>query len=267
MIGIRTGLKKGAQVDSVQSLPWYNPGMDEVLISGIRERYLKTLDQIRETLQKSGREAGTVRLVVVTKSQPLEVVQAAIEAGATILGENYAEEALTKIAVVQDTGVEWHMIGHVQSRKSNLIPGNFSLLHSLDSIKLAGRLSRECMETNRELQVLLEVNVSGEESKFGFPGWDDGHWQELVPIFEQIIAFPGLKITGLMTMPPLFTDFTETRPFFQQLRRLQVFLKSNLPDAGWDELSMGTSSDYKTAIEEGATIVRVGQAILGPRPG
>ena len=119
--------------------------MDEILVSGIRNRYLKTLDQVSEASIKAGRKAGTVRLVVVTKSQPLEVVRATIEAGATTLGENYVEEALIKIEEVKNFSVEWHMIGHVQSRKSNLIPGKFTLLHSLDSLKLAGRLNRVCM--------------------------------------------------------------------------------------------------------------------------
>lgn len=240
--------------------------MDEILVSGIRDRYLKTLDRIMAATSKSGREKGTVRLVVVTKSQPLEVVRAVIAAGASVLGENYAEEALSKVEALQDYKVEWHMIGHVQSRKADLIPGNFAMLHSLDSLKLAGRLNSACLEKKQELHVLLEVNVSGEESKFGFPGWDESHWLELVPQFEQINTFHGLKIIGLMSMPPFSIDSTKTRPFFQRLHRLQEFLKAHLPQANWKELSMGTSEDFATAIEEGATIVRVGQAILGPRP-
>ena len=113
----------------------------------------------------------------------------------------------------------------------------------------------------------MEVNVSGEESKFGFPGWDEVHWSELIAIFEQIIAFPGLRLHGLMTMAPYFADPNETRPFFKRLHKLQGFLRAHLPKGNWAELSMGTSGDFITAIEEGATIVRVGQAILGPRPG
>ncbi|MGA2504306.1 MAG: YggS family pyridoxal phosphate-dependent enzyme [Anaerolineales bacterium] len=241
--------------------------MDESLVSGIRVRYLKTLNRIAEATTRSGREVGKVRLVVVTKSQPLEVVQAAVTAGAIILGENYAEEALTKIAAIRNSQVEWHMIGHVQSRKADLIPGNFSLLHSLDSLKLAGRLNRVCVETNRKLPVLLEVNVSREESKFGFPGWDEGRWLELVSMSKQIIEFPGLLLRGLMTMPPFFTEPAEVRPYFQRLRRLEGYLKEHVPQVDWSELSMGTSGDFEIAVEEGATIVRVGQAILGPRPG
>jgi pyridoxal phosphate enzyme (YggS family) len=241
--------------------------MDESLVSSIRERYLQTLDRIDEATTRSGRETGAVRLVVVTKSQPLVVVRAAIEAGANVLGENYAEEALGKMKAVTGSSVEWHMIGHVQSRKSDLIPGNFSMLHSLDSVKLAGRLNMVCELTNQKIPVLLEVNVSGEESKFGFPGWDENQWTELASAGEQIFAYPGLHISGLMTMPPFFTEPAEARPYFQRLQQIQEYLIEHLPQADWSELSMGTSGDFTIAIEEGATIVRIGQAIVGPRPG
>jgi pyridoxal phosphate enzyme (YggS family) len=204
-------------------------------------------------------------LVVVTKSQPLEVVRATIEAGASIMGENYAEEAVLKISAFPDTAVEWHMIGHVQSRKSDLVADHFSLVHSLDTVKLAGRLNRRCIELNRKLRVLLEVNVSGEESKFGFPGWNERRWSDLIPACEQIMAFPGLHLRGLMTMPPFYNDPEQTRPYFQRLHRLQIFLKERFPQVDLSEISMGTSVDFIAAIEEGATYVRVGQAILGQR--
>lgn len=239
--------------------------MDETLISAIRERYQHVLGQIADATDKSGRDAGTVRLVVVTKSQPLEGCRAAIAAGASILGENYPEEAVAKITALSETAVEWHMIGHVQSRKADLVAGHFSMLHSLDSVKLAGRLDRYCDESARTLPVLLEVNVSGEESKFGFPAWDERLWPELEPAFEQIMAFPRLHLRGLMTMPPFFDDPEQTRPYFQHLRRLQFFLREHFHQTDWAELSMGTSTDFIAAIEEGATYVRVGQAILGPR--
>jgi len=239
--------------------------MDQALILAIRERYQRVLDQIAEATTRCGREAGTVRLVVVSKSQSLEVVRAVIAAGASILGENYAEEAVAKIAALPKNTVEWHMIGHVQGRKADLVAGNFSMLHSLDSVKLGGRLDRYCDESNRTLPVLLEVNVSGEESKFGFPGWDERHWSDLEPAIEQIMAFPRLRLRGLMTMPPFYENPEQTRPYFQRLRRLQIYLRKHFPLADWTELSMGTSVDFTAAIEEGATYVRVGRAILGPR--
>jgi len=259
-------LKKGEPAGLVQSLHWYNPIMDEALISDIQARYQHVLGQIAEATARAGREAGTVHLVVVTKSQPLEVVRAAIAAGATILGENYAEEAAAKIDALPKTAVEWHMIGHVQRRKADIVAGYFSMLHSLDSVKLAGRLERYCSEQGQILPVLLEVNVSGEESKYGFQAWDESRWPDLSTIVGQIMTFPHLHMRGLMTMPPFFTDPEQTRPYFKSLHRLQLFLRERFPQAEWTELSMGTSADFTVAIEEGATYVRVGQAILGPRP-
>ena len=203
--------------------------------------------------------------MVVSKSQPLEVIRTAIASGISIFGENYAEEALGKITALKGTEVEWHMIGHVQSRKADIIAANFTMLHSLDSSKLAGRLDRLCGDLKRTFPVLLEFNVSGEESKFGFPAWDEKRWPELKPDIEKILALSHLRVNGLMTMPPFFDDPERTRPYFQRLRRLQDFLANLYPQAQWQELSMGTSSDFVAAIQEGATYVRVGQAILGPR--
>ena len=239
--------------------------MNETLLASIRARYQDTLARISDAAIASGRAPQAVRLVVVSKSQPLEVIQAAIAAGISIFGENYAEEALAKIAALRETGVEWHMIGHVQSRKADMIAGNFTMLHSLDSLKLAGRLDRLCGEAGRTLPVLLECNVSGEQSKFGFPAWDEKAWPDLLPGIEQILAFSHLQVNGLMTMPPFFDDAEQTRPYFQRLRCLQGFLAAHFPQARWQELSMGTSLDFVAAVQEGATFVRVGQAILGPR--
>jgi len=139
------------------------------------------------------------------------------------------------------------------------------MLHSLDSSKLADRLERICIELNRTLPVLLEFNVSGEESKFGFSAWEENHWSELKPDIEKILSFSHLHVNGLMTMPPLFEDPERTRPYFQRLRKLQNYLANQFPKAQWQELSMGTSVDFLAAIQEGATFVRIGKAILGPR--
>ena len=241
--------------------------MDETLHSSIRERYLQILELIAEAAAGSKRMPEAVHLVVVSKSQPLEVVRAAIAAGVTTFGENYAEEAVSKMAALQETAVEWHMIGHVQSRKAGLIAENFTMLHSLDSLKLAERLDRLCGERKRTLPVLLEANVSGEESKFGFSAWDETGWPDLEHEIEEILALPHLRVCGLMTMPPYYYNPGSTRPYFQRLRHLQEFLAKRFPKAEWKELSMGTSVDFVTAIQEGATIVRIGQAIFGPRKG
>ena len=239
--------------------------MNDVLVSSIRTRYQHALELIAEATIASGRTPGAVRLVVVSKSQPIGVIQAAIAAGVSVFGENYAKEALGKMAALKETEVEWHMIGHVQSRKAGLIAGNFTMLHSLDGSKLAVRLDRICGELNRKLPVLLEFNVSGEESKFGLPAWQEERWSDLQPEIEQILTLSHLRVDGLMTMPPFFDDPKRTRPYFQRLRRLQDYLAKHYPQAHWQELSMGTSLDFVPAVQEGATFVRVGQAILGPR--
>ncbi len=241
--------------------------MDEKLVADIRERYQRVLERIEAAAQRAGRDPRSVRLVVVTKAQPLEVVRAALKAGVRILGENYAEEAVEKINSLKDEFVvEWHMIGHVQSRKAALVAAHFDLLHSLDSLKLARRLDAFCAQAGRVLPAMLEFNVGGEESKFGFPAWDEKAWPSLLPEVEAILQLSHLRLRGLMTMPPLFDQPEQSRPYFQRLRRLQEFLAQRFPQADWSELSMGTSLDYETAIQEGATFVRIGTAIVGSRP-
>jgi PLP dependent protein len=236
------------------------------LVSSIRQNYQKTLDQIATAARTSGRSPDEVRLVVVTKSQPLEVVQAAIEAGVRVLGENYPEEAVTKIqGLAVQSGVEWHMIGHVQSRKARLVADHFALLHSLDSLKLARRLDRFAVEGNRVLPVLLEFNIGGEGSKAGWEASQESQWDSFLPEISDLLILPHLRVQGLMTMPPLETDAEDSRRFFQRLRQLRDWLASHFPQAEWRELSMGTSADYPVAVEEGATLVRVGTAIVGAR--
>ncbi len=237
------------------------------LAARIRERYERVLDTISGAARNSNRDPGLVRLVVVTKMQPVETVRAAIEAGAKILGENYAEEAVEKISTVGvQSGVEWHMIGHVQSRKASLVAQHFDLIHSLDSWRLAQRLDKAAAEAGRTLPALLEFNVSGEQSKHGWAADDEAAWVQLLDELQAVTGLGNIRIRGLMTMPPLAADPEAARGHFQKLRRLRDYLVKQLPQAQWEELSMGTSADYAVAIEEGATLVRVGQAILGPRP-
>ncbi|MEW6029789.1 MAG: YggS family pyridoxal phosphate-dependent enzyme [Chloroflexota bacterium] len=237
------------------------------LSASIHERHQQTLDRIAAAERASGRAPGSTRLVVVTKSQPLDVVRAALEAGVKILGENYAEEAIAKMdALGPRPGLEWHMIGHVQSRKADLIPANFSLMHSLDSLKLANRLDRFAGERGVTLPVLLEFNVGGEVSKYGWWVVNELQWPNLLPEVEAVLKLGHLSVRGLMTMPPLEEDPQKTRPYFERLRRLRGYLAERFPQAEWSELSMGTSADFEAAVAEGATLVRVGTAILGPRP-
>jgi hypothetical protein len=206
-------------------------------------------------------------LVTVTKGHPTETVEAALKAGLRVFGENYAQEGIAKMLACSDwTGVEWHMIGHVQSRKAGMVAENYDWLHSLDSLKLARRLDRFAGQVGRRLPVLLECNVSGEQSKFGLEAWRENNWAALAGQIEPIIELGHLRVLGLMTMPPFLPDPETARPFFQRLRRLKEYLAGQFPGVDWSELSMGMSADYQVAVQEGATIVRVGTAILGPRP-
>ncbi|GIV66369.1 MAG: YggS family pyridoxal phosphate-dependent enzyme [Chloroflexota bacterium] len=232
----------------------------------IQINYLRIQEKIHQTALKCGRKPDEIRIVVVTKSQPLEVIKAAIEAGIRSFGENYPEEAVGKINAIRDVeGVEWHMIGHLQSRKAKLVSTYFDWMHSLDSVRIAEKLERLLAEQNRSLKVLLEFNIGGEISKYGWSASNPSRWFELLPEIEQIQRCPHLQICGLMTMPPLSTTLEEAQGYFRKLRLLRDFLQERLSSLNLTELSMGTSADFPAAILEGATMVRIGQAILGPR--
>lgn len=242
--------------------------MTDVVTSAILQNYRQVLQQIGEVAISAGRDPQAIKLVVVTKGHPLESVQSAIEAGARFFGENYAEEgAAKKLACAGVAGLEWHMIGHIQSRKARLVAQHFDWLHSLDSLKLALRLDRFAAELGRKIPLLLECNVSGEQTKFGLPAWDETRWEQLLPEVSRMAALANLELRGLMTMAPYFDEPEPARPYFSRLRRLQAFFSRRLPQVRWDELSMGMSGDFTVAIQEGATILRIGTAILGPRPG
>ncbi len=235
-------------------------------------------DNIRDVRQKiadacdrAGRDPNKVTLIAVSKTSPVEAVLEAVAAGMQHFGENRVEEAESKIpAVVSQVSIPltWHMIGHIQSRKARVVAPLFQCIHSIDTLKLAQKFSTLAVETRQQLDVLLEVNVSGEEAKHGFAAqnWSeksvekDVLWKEI----EQVLVLPGLHVRGLMTMAPIVTDPQETRPVFASLAALRDALQNTftvkLPD-----LSMGMTDDYPVAIEEGATLVRVGRAIFGVR--
>lgn len=232
----------------------------------IRQNYEKVLERIAKAAHSVGRDPKSIQLVVVTKGQPVERIIALLESGARDLGENYAEEAVQKMNLLQGfSDIKWHMIGHVQSRKARVVWERFDWVHSLDSIKLAEKFDRIGSEIDRKLPILLECNVSGESTKFGWPAWDERDWERLYQEFSQLQNMDHLLVRGLMTMPPLFDDPEMARPYFRCLRNLQEFLRDRLPKMEWCELSMGMSSDFEIAIQEGATIVRIGTAIMGPR--
>ncbi len=237
----------------------------EDLQTSIRENYDHAREIIDENARACGRSAEDVRVVVVSKAQPVEVVRAAVEAGITRFGENYPEETVPKILELEDARLEWHMIGHLQSRKAALVCEHFDWMQSVDRLSLAEKLERTLAAGGKNLPILLEFNVGGEESKSGWPASDEHSWESLLADIEGIIAMPHLDLRGLMTMPPFSTDPDEARGYFRKLARLRDFLEARLPGTKLPELSMGTSSDYPAAVLEGATLVRIGQAILGAR--
>ena len=242
--------------------------IEESKIAIIGSNLEKVQQRIAKAAERSGRHSGSVKLIAVTKLVSLDVIQAGIQNGITCFGENYADQAAEKIQALEGhTGVEWHMIGHIQSRKAQTVCEYFDFVHSVDRMKIARYLDRYSGEMNRVLPVLMEVNVSGEDSKFGWPAYDEEGWENLLTPFRQIAELPNVEIRGLMSMPPLFEDPEKTRPLYKKLVRFRQYLQQEIPDVCWDELSIGTSFDYEVAIEEGATMVRVGTDIFGSRPG
>lgn len=237
----------------------------------VKKNYLEVCDRITAAAESAGRNPQQVQLVVVTKGHPVEAVLAALNAGASCLGENYTEEGIAKMQALSASGrpaspISWHMIGHVQSRKAEEVVKHFDWLHSLDSLKLAHRLDRFAAEVGQRLPALLECNVSGEESKFGWLASRPETWDRLLPVIEEILGLKNLEVRGLMTMAPFLPSPEEARPFFQRLVRLRDWLANRFQQTHWDQLSMGMSADYEVAVQEGATLVRVGTAILGSRP-
>jgi pyridoxal phosphate enzyme (YggS family) len=229
--------------------------------------------------QRSGRKADEITLVAVTKTHPLEIVIEGYEAGLRHFGENRVQEGLDKSTAMSDwrarnpdrEAVSWHFIGHVQSRQVGaLLAGKFELVHSIDSLKLAQRIDRLASRENHPpVRVLLQCNVSGEETKSGFEltNWaqDNGRLQAFLSSAAQIASLEKVIIQGLMTMAPLTGNPEAARPIFQSLAVLNKRLKTEMPGIDWHHLSMGMTDDFTVAIEEGATIVRVGRAIFGER--
>lgn len=236
------------------------------MTDSIAARHAEVLERMDTAARKSGRSGEDVQLVVVTKSHPVAQIAELIELGVREVGENRVEEALFKQQILADQPeINWHMIGHVQSRKAVDVCGNFSLVHSVDRVKLATRLNRRAEELEIVVPVLLQFNVSAEETKSGWQASVPERWPNLLTEIEEVLQYPHLSVRGLMTMAPYSTDPEEARPYFARLRKLQGFLSERFPNRKLDELSMGMSGDYETGIEEGATIVRIGTAILGER--
>lgn len=236
---------------------------DEVpttLAEGVRERVEQVSRRIADAASQARRDPGEVELVAVTKAVPVSRIREALDAGIALLGENRVQEAREKIALLGSPAATWHLIGHLQTNKSNLAVELFDLIHSLDSFKLAASLDRHGAAMGKQVRVLVELNLGAEPAKFGIPE------SELLPLLNACRALPHLSIEGLMTIPPFRQNPQEARPFFQRLRALRDLASDTYPDSHLRHLSMGMSHDFEVAIEEGATLVRIGTAIFGEGP-
>ncbi|MCX7736770.1 MAG: YggS family pyridoxal phosphate-dependent enzyme [Candidatus Kapabacteria bacterium] len=227
----------------------------------IKKNWLNVLNNVQNAAKNNQRDSDSIKIVAVSKSHPPEIIELAIKAGVTVFGENYAQELRDKHQYLEESGIkqpEWHFIGHLQSNKVKYIAPFVSMIHSVDSINLAEEISKQAEKNNRVIDILLQVNTSGEYSKFGCEP------EEVVSLFDSISKIKNLQVLGLMTIGTFSDDEKIIRTEFKLLRELRDNINKtkgvNLP-----HLSMGMSHDYEIAIEEGATIVRIGTAIFGER--
>ena len=229
-------------------------------MSLIKSNLARIRERIESAARRAGRDPGTIRLVAVSKTVAPERIREAVESGVHILGENYLQEAQGKIEVL-GAGISWHFIGHLQKNKAKYAVRFFDLIHSVDNLALAEELNRAAEKSSKIQEILLQADLSGEATKFGAAE------EEIVPLAEGISALKNLSLKGLMTLPPFSEDPEDSRPYFRKLRLLgERLAQIKIPGISADELSMGMSGDFETAIEEGATLVRLGTSIFGPRP-
>ena len=224
-------------------------------------RNLKAVqDRIADTCARMGRDPRTVRLVSVTKTMGPETVRLAIQAGAVLFGENYIQEAREKCEILAPYPVSWHFIGHLQSNKARYAVRLFDLIHSVDSLRLATELDREARKIGKVQKILIQINIGNEASKSGIAA------ESAETLMRSLSGFSNISVQGLMVIPPFFDEPERVRPYFRGLRELRdSLMKSAMGGISLDELSMGMTGDFEAAIEEGATLVRIGTAIFGER--
>ena len=226
----------------------------------LREQYERVLARVREAEIHAGRRPGEVRLMAVTKTIEEPVIAGAITAGARLLGENKVQELARKRGNLDLSGCELHLIGHLQSNKAARAVACADMIQSVDSVRIAREISRECVRQNREMPVLLEVNIGRDPAKFGLLPEETGE------ALAEIAAFPGIKVRGLMTVPPFLEENLQTKKFFSQMYHLFIDIRGKKMDnICMDILSMGMSGDFELAIAAGSNLVRVGSAIFGER--
>jgi pyridoxal phosphate enzyme (YggS family) len=220
----------------------------------------KVKKRIRYAALRVKRDPKTIRLIAVSKTVPVDLVREAVAAGHSLFGENYIQEARSKIESIGRNNISWHFIGHLQTNKAKYAVRLFDMIHSVDSINLARELDKRAKKENRVLPILVQVNIAEEATKYG-AGTD-----EVVSLVRKIAPLENLSVRGLMTMPPYFNEPEKVRPYFRELKNLQVRIQEEgIPAVRMEELSMGMTGDFETAIEEGATMVRIGTAIFGAR--
>lgn len=235
------------------------PVQDDALVERISGNVARIREQMGEAARTSGRSADDVTLVAVTKTRSMAEIRAAYQAGVRHLGENRVEEAEAKLPASDLEGSTWHLVGHLQSRKTRRAVGLFNRIDSVDSVRLAQRLDSASAELGIVLPILIEVNVSGEESKYGFLLSDRSALDAAV---AEIVALPNLRVDGLMTVAFVTKDPEKVRPVFARLRGLRDELRIRFPQSDWLHLSMGMSEDFCIGVQEGATMVRIGRAVF-----
>ncbi|MBR3591748.1 MAG: YggS family pyridoxal phosphate-dependent enzyme [Clostridia bacterium] len=232
--------------------------MEKLSIDIFNDNYKEITQNIARAAEKSGRKYEDITLLAATKTVDVEVINHAIEAGVSFIGENRVQEFLSKYE--QYNPVNMHFIGHLQTNKVKDIIDKVSLIHSVDSYRLAEEISRQAVKRNIIVNILLEINIGDEQSKSGF------EYDEAVAAVEKIAKLGGIKIKGLMAIPPICATSDENRPYFAKMKKLFIDIGSKkIDNSSMDILSMGMSDDYQVAIEEGATMVRLGTALFGRR--
>lgn len=225
----------------------------------ITQNYDKVLENIKSACKSSGRKESEVTLIAVSKTKPVSDIQELYNHGVRVFGENKVQELCDKYEVLPKD-IKWHMIGHLQRNKVKYIIDKVELIHSVDSVRLARQIEEEAAKKNVRVDILIEVNVAGEESKFGLKT------EEVPDIVTQIAGFPHVSIKGLMTIPPFAENPEDNRKYFNKLKQLAVDIKAkNIDNVSMDKLSMGMTGDYTAAVTEGASYVRVGTGIFGER--
>lgn len=231
----------------------------EIDLELIKENAVQIRKKVRDAAEKSGRSLEDITLIAVTKTQGIEKIQHALQAGMLDLGENKVQELCEKYPLI-DTECRWHLIGHLQTNKVKFIIDKVHMIHSLDRLDLADEIQKRAAKAGRTVDVLVQVNVAGEETKFGIAP------EEASDFVKQLAVYPNLRVRGLMTVAPHVQNPEETRPVFRQLKKIFIDIRQeNIDNINMDYLSMGMSNDYEIAIEEGANMVRIGTAIFGAR--